>query len=326
MSSPVFSRSIQVTQTDASGIWPILVLCTAYSALLVAGAAWAIDLDAKGWHIALDMLALLALVALWLVGLVAVVRAWIWVETHWLAKGRARPFSECTPVDIGEAGFSVQGLGHVDWIDVLALEGIPDSDNYLIVHTRPFRKLMLAAPVDELVPVFNHYLAQAGSAKATRAGTLQSRALVFCWRCFLAWIWAGYALAGAGGIALLLNASNAGFVKTMVGLCVLMPLVAWLVWAVPISRISTFAPSRVRAFELQGTRLRRTDGEWQSDLLQSRISLRRASGIGYEFSFLAIRPPSGKGLDLILQGGAEQEALLDALSDRGLLPALNPQD
>jgi hypothetical protein len=327
MSLPTFSRSIQVTQTDASGIWPILVLCMAYSALMVAGAAWVIDLDAKGWYIARDMLAMLALMALWLVGLVVVVRAWIWVETHWLqsAKGRAKAFNECTRVDIGEGGFSVQGLGHVDWIDVLALEGIPDSDNYLIVHTRPFRKLMLTAPVDELAPVINHYLALRSSVKATQAGRLQSRAMVFCWRCFLAWIWAGYGLAGAAGIALLLNVSDAGFMKTMVGLCVLMPLIAWLVWAIPVSQISTFSHSRVRAFELDGTRLRSIDGEWQFDLLRARVSRRRASGIGYEFTFLTIRPESGKGLDLILEGGADQEALLDALSDRGLLPAMNPQ-
>jgi UPF0716 family protein affecting phage T7 exclusion len=327
MSSPIFSRSIQVTQTDASGIWPILLLCTAYSVLIVGAASWAIDPDAKGWYIALGMVIMLAFIALWLVGLVVVVRAWIWVEKHWLqsAKGRAKAFNECTRVDIGEGGFSVQGLGHVDWIDVLTLEGIPDSDNYLIVHTRPFRKLMLTAPVDELAPVINHYLALRSSVKATRTGTLQSRAMVFCWRCFLAWIWAGYALAGAAGIALLLNVSDAGFMKTMVGLCVLMPLIAWLVWAIPVSQISTFSHSRVRAFELDGARLRSIDGAWQFDLLRARVSRRRASGIGYEFTFMTIRPESGKRLDLILEGGADQEALLDALSDRGLLPAMNPQ-
>ncbi|NVM86685.1 hypothetical protein FHT32_000308 [Variovorax sp. SG517] len=327
MSSPAFSRSIQVTQIDASGIWPILLLCTAYSVLMFAGAAWILDPDATGWRIARDMAAMVVLFALWLVGLVVVVRGWLWVEAHWLpsAKRRAKLFSGRTQVDAGEAGFCVQGLGHVDWIDVLAIEGIPDSDNYLIVHTRPFRKLLLTVSVDELAPVISHYLDRRSSIEATRWGKLQSRAMVFCWRCFRAWIWAGYALAGAAGIALLLNSGDAGFVKTAVGLCVLVPMVAWLVWAIPISQISTFSPSRVRAFELEGTRLHSTDGEWQFDLRRARISRRRVSGIGYEFTFLAIRPESGKGLDLILEGGADQEALLDALNDRGLLPLTNPE-
>lgn len=320
---PVFSRAIQVTQPDTSGLWPILLLCAAYSALMFAAGAWLLDPDATGWYIALNMVAMLALMVLWLAGLLVVVGAWLRAEARWLpsARRRSKPFNENTQVDIGEDGFSVQGLGHIDWIDVLAIEGIPDSDNYLIVHTRPFKKLMLTAPVEELAPAINHYLALRSRAEATTAmaSRLQSRAMVFCWRCFLAWIWVGYALAGAAGIALLLNASDAGFLKTMVGLCVLMPLIAWLVWAIPISQISTFSHSKVRAFELDGARLRSIDGEWQFDLLRDRVSRRRASGIGYEFTFLAIRPVSGKGLDLILEGGADQEALLDALVDRGLL-------
>ncbi|MGJ7611972.1 MULTISPECIES: hypothetical protein [unclassified Variovorax] len=328
-SPPVFSRHIQVTQIDGVRIWPTLLVCALYTLLIGAASVWVIDMEATGWYIALGMVAWLALFALWLVGLVVVVRAWIWVETHWLRAGERRPapFHASTQVEVGEDGLHVQGLGRVDWIDVLALEGIPDSDNYLIVHTRPFKKLMLTAPVDELAPAINHYLERSSNAgatpKATRATALQTRAMVFCWRCFLAWVWAGYALAGAAGIALLLNASDAGFLKTVVGLCVLMPLIAWLVWAVPFSRISTFSHTRVRAFALDGTRLRSIDGEWQADLLQARVSHRRVSGLGYEFSFLAVRPKEGKGRDLLLEGGADQEALLDALCERGVLPQAN---
>lgn len=325
-SPPVFSRHIQVTQLDGVRIWPTLLVCALYTLLIGAATVWVVDMEATGWHIALGMVVWLALFALWLVGLVVVVRAWIWVETHWLRAGQRRPapFNASTQVEVCEDGLHLQGLGSVDWIDVLALEGIPDSDNYLIVHTRPFRKLMLTAPVDELAPAINHYLERASSAQATPKGprtvALQTRAMVFCWRCFLAWVWAGYALAGAAGIALLLNASDAGFLKTVVGLCVLMPLIAWLVWAVPFSRISTFSHSRVRAFELDGTRLRSIDGEWQVDLLRARVDHRHVSGLGYEFSFLSVRPKEGKGRDLLLEGGADQEALLDALCERGVLP------
>jgi hypothetical protein len=129
-------------------------------------------MEATGWYIALGMVTWLALFAVWLVGLVFVVRGWIWVETDWLRSGKARakPFDATAQVDIGEDGFSVEGLGRVEWIDVLTIEGIPDSDSYLIVHTRPFRKLMLTAPVDELARVLNHYLELKTAAPPARGG------------------------------------------------------------------------------------------------------------------------------------------------------------
>lgn len=326
MSSPVFSRNVQVTQFEGAIVWPTLAVCAAYTALIGAVAVQVIDMDAEGWYIALGMLAGLALFALWLVGLVFVVRAWVWVETRWLRAGRPRPalFNGSAQVDVDASGLAVQGLGRVDWIDVLSIEGIPDSDSHLIVHTRPLGKLMLAAPVDELAPVVNHYLDLSSRAATSPAGHLQSRAIVFCWRCFQAWIWAGYALAGAAGIALLFNASDAGFLKTLVGLCVLVPLIAWLVWFFPFARIGTFSHSRVRAFELDGTRLRSLDGRWQADLRQARVRHRQVSGLGYEFAFLEIRPKAGKRLDLLLEGSAEQAALLEALGERGLLVLMNP--
>jgi len=44
MSPPVFSRRIQVTQHDAALIWPILLLCTAYTLLMGVAGVWVIDL------------------------------------------------------------------------------------------------------------------------------------------------------------------------------------------------------------------------------------------------------------------------------------------
>ncbi|MBJ2157305.1 hypothetical protein [Variovorax sp. IB41] len=329
MNPPVFSRKIPVTQMDARGIGAIVVLCTVYSALMMMGAAWLFDEDATGWRAVLSTVALLVLIAVWMVGLLVVAAAWIWVEERWLASVKRRPkaFSASAQVDVDERGLSIDGLGHVQWIDVLTIEGIPDSDNYLVVHTRPFNKLMLTAPVDELAPVINHYLAlrSDAGAMATATGILQSRAIVFCWRCFLAWIVAGYALAAAAGVALVLYAPDVGFLKTVVVLCVLLPMIAWLVWAIPFAQIGLLSHSRVRAFELDGTRLRSTDGAWQIDLMQTRISHRHARGLGYEFGFLAVRPKTGRNLDLLLEGGADQEALLEALSGRGLLPQANPE-
>ncbi|MDP9910593.1 hypothetical protein J2W27_002705 [Variovorax boronicumulans] len=306
---------------DATGIGTIIFLCMTYSVLVMGAVVWLVDMEATGWYILLNMIAMASLFVLWLAGLVGVVGVWTWIEKNWLpsAKGRPEPFNAKAKLDIGEDGLSVQGLGHVDWIDVLAIEGIPDSDTNLIVHTRPFHKLMLTAAVDELAPVINHYLELRSSCKTALAGTLQTRAIVFCWPCFLAWIWAGYALAGTMGLAILLHASNASLFKTMVALCVLLPLVAWLVWAIPFSRISLFSHSRVRAFEFDNTRLRSMDGAWHIDLQRARVSHRQVSGIGYEFDFLSIRSKVGQNLDLLLDGSSDQRELLSVLRQRGLL-------
>jgi hypothetical protein len=86
------------------------------------------------------------------------------------------------------------------------------------------------------------------------------------------------------------------------------------------SWIGLLSHLRVRAFELDGTRLRSTDGTWQIDLLQAGVSHRHARGFCYEFGFLAIRPRTGKSLDLLLEGGADQETLMEGLGGRGLLP------
>jgi hypothetical protein len=75
MSSPAFSRRIHVTQFDGASIWPTLGVCALYSALIFAATVRVVDMEATGWYIALGMATWLALFALWLVGLVFVVRA-----------------------------------------------------------------------------------------------------------------------------------------------------------------------------------------------------------------------------------------------------------
>ncbi|MFM9924401.1 hypothetical protein VLK31_15510 [Variovorax sp. H27-G14] len=322
MNPPVFSRSIKVDQVDggAGGIWVLVVLSTVLVGPVLAGGAWFMDREGAvgalggGLSIALAFVMLLVSLAVWM-----------WVDTGWRAlRGKPALFSATTQVDIDQRGISVQSLGHVDWPDVLAIESIPDSSTHLVVHTRTFQKLMLAAPLDELAEVVQHYLAQKSVPPVNdRSAVLRTRAVVFSWPRFMAWIWTGYAVAGALGLAVLLNANDVGFLKTLVALGVLMPLSAWLMWMVPFAQLNVFAPSRVRAFELEGAALRSTDDAWRIDLRRARIGNRQVSGIGYDFSFISVRPHKGARLDLLLPDD-DRRALIDVLQQRGLMqPAVH---
>lgn len=312
MTDPVFSRCIQVQQVEAGakGLWFLLpmVLLTAPP---LAGAAWFMDRD--GWAGTLGVCLCIALaLAMCMVGLVA----GFWFEGRLRAwRGKAPLFSETTQVDIHENGITVDALGLVAWIDVLAIEGIPDSSSCLVVHTRPFHKLMMSAPVDELAHVIQHYMTQETSPRQhDRTALLQVRAVVFSWRRFITWIWAGYALAGALGLLILQNANDAGFFKTLVALGVLMPLSAWLVWMIPFAQLGMFAPGRTRAFELESAVLRSTDGAVRIDLSGAQIESRCVSGLGYDFSFVSICSENSARLDLLLDD-AERHALIDALQE-----------
>jgi hypothetical protein len=312
MTDPVFSRRIQVQQVEggANGLWFLLPMALLMAPPL-AGGAWFMDLD--GWAGALGVCLCIALaLAMCLIGLVA----GFWFEGRLRAwRGKAPLFNEMTQVDIDENGITVDALGSVAWIDVLAIEGIPDSSSCLVVHTRPLRKLMMSTPLDELAHVIQHYMTQERSPPQDgRAPLLQVRAVVFSWRRFITWIWAGYALAGALGLLMLQNANNAGFFKTLVALGVLMPLSAWLVWMIPFAQLGMLAPGRTRAFELESAVLRSTDGAVRIDLRGAQAESRCVSGLGYDFSFVSIRSKNSARLDLLLDD-AERHALLDALQE-----------
>ena len=318
MTSPVFSRRIQVAQMEggAGGMWVLLLVCILLMAPPLAAGAWLIERE--------DVVGVLGVwlsIALTLVVCLVSLLVWAWLDTRWRTwRGKPALFSAMTQVDIDERGLAVQTLGHIEWIDVLAIEGIPDSSSYLVVHTRTFQKLMMSAPVDELAEVISHYLAKKNvpTVAAARSPVLQLRAVVFRWPRFIAWIWAGYAVAGVVGLVLLQHANDAGFFKTLVALGVLLPLSAWLVWMIPLAQLDVLAPSRVRAFELEDAALRSTDDAVRIDLRRARIDLRSVSGLGYDFSFFRVRPEKGPRLDLIL-GDDDRRALLDVLEQRGLM-------
>jgi len=279
------------------------------------------DGDATGWRAVYASAGFFAGIALSMVGLLAGLMGWFVLEQRYLRWRGIKLFSATAPLTLDQRGLSVEGLGACTWRDVLSYEGVPDSDSALIVHTRPYGRLLIEAATDLLVPVLDHHLEAARESDLREAGAgavLHFKALVFHWPRFLAWIIAGYLLAGAVGIGLLFNASDAGWFKTMVALALLLPLSAWLVWSIPFWQVTHFSPGRMRAFELEGHTLQSSDGAWRIDLRDARARYRSASGIGYELEFVSVRPGSGKRLDLLLEA-PERAALLAALEEAGTI-------
>jgi hypothetical protein len=321
--APVIAEKIEVSQTGADvSLWGMLLL----SMLCGVPGMWLAvlqDGDATGWAALLPTVGILFGIVLAIIGMFAGLILWFALEQRWLAFRGIKLFSAVAPVRIDGAGIWVEGLGLSSWLDVLDYEGIPDSDSAMIVRTRGFGGLMIKMPCDVLLPVLDHYLLQAREQEQTKvregmAENFQFKALVFHWPRFMAWMVAGYALSAALGIAVLVAKPDAGFLKGMVVLCVLVPMIAWLIWAIPLGQLSTFSSRRVRAFALEGAMLSSTDGRWQIDLKTADVRYRSASGIGYEFEFVSIRPAHGPRLDL-LPAAPEMHLLLSQLNGLGVL-------
>lgn len=68
-------------------------------------------------------------------------------------------FAKTTDVSTESEGLLIIGLGLCSWKDILGWEGIPDSENRLVVHTEPYGTLMLHLKNDndELVEALHHY-------------------------------------------------------------------------------------------------------------------------------------------------------------------------
>lgn len=271
----------------------------------MVGGVWLIDAEATGLLGFLAGLGMLVFVVLSIVACFGGLLLWMWIEQAWDRWRGHQFFDASTTLRMDSQGFCVEGLGTVAWPDVLALEGVPDSDSALIVHTRPFSGLLLQHDVDALLPVLQHYMGlceqqmrQDCANDAPQQG--QVKALPFYWPGFLVWVGAGYVAAGAVWFALVLG-SNRGVVGTVLGGLVLAVMVAWLVWAIPFAQLSTFSPKRIRAFALEGTQLASTDGRWRWDLRTCRVRYRHKRGVGFNLSFVSIRPAKGRGLDLLLE-------------------------
>ena len=320
---PHYAADTSVSQVGSgvslTGLLGLSMLCAAPGMWL----AVQFDAEATGWRAAYASLGMFSGIALSMMGMVGGMVLWFVLEHYWLRLRGRVPFSQTTALRLDAQGLSVAGLGTCPWQEVLSYEGVPDSDSTLIIHTRPYGGLLVHAETDLLLPVLDHYLqaTRESALREARLGeadaVLRFKAMVFHWPRFLAWIIAGYGLAGGIGIALLYNAGNAGLLKTVVGLVVLLPLSAWLLWTIPFWQLSLFGARRTRAFELAGHTLRSLDDAWQLDLRETRARFRSVSGIGYAMAFFTLRPKRGRRLDLILEA-PERDALADALRRLGV--------
>ena len=252
------------------------------------------------------------------------------LEQRW-ATWRGKPsFTGNTRVRVDEGGLLIEALGLNAWSDVLGWEAVPDSGHYLVVHTQRFGSMLLSAPVAPLVEALAHHHAAARIKAANEASDVFGQpdfdftALVFSWPRFRAWIWAGYLLASALALALLLGGADHGAFKTLVGITLVCPLVAWLVWMIPMSRFGVLAGRAMRAFRLKGHRLETRDG-WQADLHQSRVMVQARAGIGYDLSFITVVPRGGRRLDVVV-AEPERSTLIAQMQAAGVqLQVLRPR-
>ncbi|WP_345534863.1 hypothetical protein [Viridibacterium curvum] len=65
----------------------------------------------------------------------------------------------------------------------------------------------------------------------------------------------------------------------------------------------------MRSFYLDGPILHSADGQLEIDLRAARCQARRASGIGFDFEYICVRPARGRRLDLIAAEGQTLEVL-----------------
>ena len=284
------------------------------AAPFLAGFAWCAKRN--GDHPALEAAGGMLLVLLAVVALMAGFVAGGMIPSWWRRKrGLPEAFSRTTQVEIGPRGLRVEGLGHTVWRDVLATESAPVRDSGVVVHTRLLGTLLLEGPKDALQPVFSHHMMHT---PARDSSALTVRANVIHWPRFLAWIWFGYALAAAFAVAVLFHSPSVGVFKTLVMLCVT-PFIPQFVWWIPLDQLDRCSAKRVRAFVLDGTVLRSTDGRWTADLRHRPAIHRHACGSSYDIEFLTLWSREGDRFDLVLKPDPAHHALLSKLAALNLL-------
>ena len=217
-------------------------------------------------------------------------------------------------ITIDESGINIKGLDLLKWTDIVGLEGVPDDDHTLFLHTAPYGKLLLHHPADELYKVFNHYLNQQRDAELNQAtlnhaqnstvAAFEFKATLFNWPIFLTVIIFGY-LIGIAVTGLLLFYANIGFFKNMLAIFLLAPICAYLVWTIPFWQISHFAGKRTKKFVMTQDKLSSKDKAIEVYLLNTKVTFHHKTGIGYKLDFMTIISQNGRRLDLLV----EQEEL-----------------
>jgi hypothetical protein len=259
-----------------------------------------------GWLAFLYALGVFGGIAVALVGFVLGAILWFMLEDYFRkAKGLTAPFNQYSVVTIDENGLNIKDLGLTKWPNVLSLEGVPDAEYALFVHTTSFGKLLLHHDANTLAKVLNFHSGQnrtavISDALSSKNAAFEFKAVIFRWPTFFTWILAGYLVGLAVVIGLPMFNADKGIFKNLVGIFIGAPIFAYMIWTIPFWQLSFFAGKRTKAFDLTQDRLTSKDRIIDIDLHSAKISFHHKTGIGYVLDFMTVKPQKGKRLDILV--------------------------
>jgi hypothetical protein len=199
-------------------------------------------------------------------------------------------------VKIDRQGIEIAELGKLNWQNILSIEGIPDCSYAIIVHTANMGSLLLTDTPemisDHILPALNaHLLGNKGVGSVSGAVSIY-RVVPFAWTYFRTLIITGYLLGGLAGIAAVVGGNTA--FKSVVGLFLFPPMIAYLIWMPAFSLLSLGSEKKVSVLTIDEERLVSMDGKINIELKNASFKLRSVSGIGYSFEFATLSSTHGK--------------------------------
>ena len=321
---PIFTGRVHVTQVGSDRAFVGMIGLAMVCALPGFALALLGDADAVGWRGIGQALLILGGIALAILGMFGGMVAWMVLETHWVGRRGRKLFAGSTVVRMHDSGLSFEALGEIPWCDVLAVDGVPDSDCDFTLATRGFGRLVVQAGArDGFVEALNaHRLcaSQRHAGAAASGDVLRFSAVVFSWRRFLAWIVFGYVLGAVFALYMLAYGieNDLGWLKVLTGALIVPAIFTALIWEIPLAGLSLFRAKRVRAFVLNDRRLTDVDGALMIDLAQAVASLEERKGLAYALCFLRVASHNDERLDLLIDEPS-QSLLLDHLVRRGVI-------
>lgn len=240
-------------------------------------------------------IAVLSCTALAIAGMVGACMFWFRLQEWLEPRMGVIALDAVVEVRCAAEGLHVGPLGCIPWQEVLACEGIPDSDDQLLVHTARFDSLMMHAPAEQLAPAIGYFRSQAllrDPVPGNDEPLLHFTAQPFSQARFLTWRSLAWSLAIGSGI-LIMTEGNQGPLN-LLGALMVGPMVYWLIMYIPLAAVSTLAPRRTRAYTLAGTELIANDGSWRAEPGSAHLKARYQKGALYELNLLALRTTTGR--------------------------------
>lgn len=228
-------------------------------------------------------------------------------------------FSGDSQTRINSEGISIAQLGTAPWPSVLSLEGIPDSDSAIIVHTSNLGKLLLrdtrSNMLEHILPALQSHLHKNISVDFDSETEMIFRVIPFNLTSFRIQIASGYVLGGIAGIAGAIGGSS--ILKSLVAFFIFPIMIAYLIWMFPIWNLSFGCAKKVTALRIRDGRLVSVDGKMSIELKNVTAIARVASGIGYSFNYITLKLQNGAKLHFMAYDNFWGKFVLDLLSASG---------